>query len=50
MASFSRSRSRPTFCAASAGTAPEQGDRNVLLTYLVLVAGLAAIMVGAGKI
>ena len=39
-----------TFRAASSGTAPEQGDRNVLLTYLVLVAGLAAIMAGAGKI
>jgi Zn-dependent protease len=39
-----------TFRAASAGNAPEQGDRNVLLTYLALVVGLAAIMVGAGKI
>jgi Zn-dependent protease len=39
-----------SFRAASTGTAREQGDRNVLLTYLVLVAGLAAIMVGAGKI
>ena len=39
-----------TFRAASTGTAPEQGDRNVLLTYLALVVGLAAIMVGVGKI
>jgi Zn-dependent protease len=39
-----------TFRAAAKGTAPEQGDRNVLLTYVGLLIGLAAIMVGAGKI
>jgi len=40
-----------TFRAASStGTAPEQGDRNVLLTYLALLVGLAAIMAGVGKI
>jgi Zn-dependent protease len=39
-----------TFRAASTGTAPAQGDRNVLLTYVGLLIGLAAIMVGAGKI
>jgi len=39
-----------TFRAASPGTAPEQGDRNVLLTYLALLVGLAAIMAGVGKI
>lgn len=39
-----------TFRAASTGNAPEQGDRNILLTYLGLLVGLAAIMVGVGKI
>jgi len=39
-----------TFRAASKGAAPEQGDRNILLTYVGLLIGLAAIMVGAGKI
>ena len=40
-----------TFRAASStSTAPEQGDRNVLLTYLALLVGLAAIMAGVGKI
>jgi Zn-dependent protease len=39
-----------TFRAMSKGPAPLQGDRNVLLTYVGLLAGLAAIMVGAGKI
>jgi len=39
-----------TFRAASTGTAPEQGDRNVLLTFLALLLGLAAIMMGVGKI
>ena len=39
-----------TFRAASAGGAPTEGDRNILLTYAGLVAGLAAIMIAAGKI
>jgi Zn-dependent protease len=49
-----------TFRAASKGTAPtgarapgaapERGDGNIFLTYVGLLAGLAAIMVGAGKI
>ena len=39
-----------TFRAASAGGAPAEGDRNILLTYAGLVAGLAAIMIAAGKI
>ncbi len=49
-----------TFRAASSGTAatgtapsraaPERGDGDIFLTYVGLLAGLAAIMVGAGKI
>ena len=40
-----------TFRAASTtSAAPEQGDRNVLLTFLALMVGLAAIMAGVGKI
>src|SRR6185295_8695698 len=39
-----------TFRAASAAGAPAEGDRNILLTYAGLVAGLAAIMLAAGKI
>jgi Zn-dependent protease len=39
-----------TFRAASAQGAPAEGDRNILLTYAGLVAGLAAIMLSAGKI
>ena len=31
------------------GAAPATGDRMVLATFLVLIAGLTAIMVGAGK-
>ena len=32
------------------GAAPASGDRMVLAVFLVLVAGLAAIVVGAGKL
>ena len=35
--------------AATKGTAPERGDRNILLAYGALLLGLAALMVVAGK-
>ena len=40
-----------TFRAAVRGAtpAPEQGDRNVLLTYVALCVGLTALMAGIGK-
>ena len=44
------STGRTSTGAASPGAAPERGDNNIFLTYVGLLAGLAAIMVGAGKI
>jgi Zn-dependent protease len=38
-----------TVRAATKGNAPERGDRQILLTYLGLLVGLAALMVAAGK-
>jgi Zn-dependent protease len=39
-----------TTAAAPARAAPQRGDGSIFLTYVGLLAGLAAIMVGAGKI
>jgi Zn-dependent protease len=38
-----------TVRAATRGTAPERGDRHILLTFVGLLLGLAALMVAAGK-
>ena len=35
--------------AAKPGAPPEKGDGAVLATFLILIAGLSLIMVGAGK-
>lgn len=38
-----------TVRGAAKGSAPERGDRHILLTYVGLLLGLAALMVAAGK-